>query len=45
MDKVLQVKLDDLANKGNRSRNELVNIALDYIHNKVKFVNGTKKDS
>lgn len=44
IDKALQVKLDDLANKSNRSRNELINMALEYALKNVRFVNGTKKD-
>lgn len=44
IDKSLQDKLDELANKSNRSRNELVNMALDYALKNARFVNGTKKE-
>jgi predicted transcriptional regulator len=44
IDKALQYQLDDLANKSNRSRNELINLALDYALKNAKFVNETKKD-
>jgi len=44
IDKALQVKLDDLANKSNRSRNELINMALDYALKNVKFISGTRKE-
>jgi len=44
IDRSLQIKLDDLASKSNRSRNELINMALDYALKNVKFVNGTKKE-
>ncbi|MEZ2658583.1 CopG family ribbon-helix-helix protein [Aneurinibacillus aneurinilyticus] len=43
IDKSLQEQLDELARKSNRSRNELVNMALDYALKNVKFISGTKK--
>lgn len=43
IDKALQDKLDDLSQKSNRSRNELINMALEYALKNVKFINGTKK--
>lgn len=45
IDKALQLQLDELASKSNRSRNELINMALDYALKNVKFVSETKKDS
>lgn len=44
IDKALQLKLDDLANKSNRSRNEVINMALEYAIKNVRFVNGTRKE-
>ena len=44
IDKELQVQLDTLAKKSNRSRNELVNMALEYALKNVKFINGTNKE-
>lgn len=44
IDKALQIQLDDLANKSNRSRNELINMALEYALKNVKFVKESKKD-
>ncbi|GGG19619.1 CopG family transcriptional regulator [Paenibacillus aceti] len=45
IDKALQLQLDDLSTKSNRSRNELINMALEYALKNVKFVSGTKKES
>ncbi|MED2257156.1 CopG family transcriptional regulator [Brevibacillus parabrevis] len=45
IDKALQVQLDALAKKSNRSRNELINMALEYALKNVKFISGTNKDS
>lgn len=44
IDKSLQVQLDDLSRKSNRSRNELINLALNYALKNLKFINETKKD-
>jgi len=44
VDKDLQTELDILANKSNRSRNELINLALDYALKNAKFIDETKKD-
>lgn len=44
IDKALQLKLDELANISNRSRNELINMALDYALKNVKFMKETKKE-
>lgn len=44
IDKALQIKLDELSSKSNRSRNELINMALEYALKNVKFVKGTQKE-
>ncbi|MBB3154493.1 putative transcriptional regulator [Paenibacillus endophyticus] len=44
IDKTLQIKLDELSSRSNRSRNELINMALEYALKNVKFINGTKKE-
>jgi len=38
IEKVLQDKLDELARQSNRSRNEIVNMALEYALKNVKFL-------
>lgn len=38
IEKALQEQLDALAKKSNRSRNELINMALEYALKNVKFV-------
>ncbi|KRE94914.1 CopG family transcriptional regulator [Paenibacillus sp. Soil766] len=43
INKALQIQLDDLSNKSNRSRNELINLALEYALKNVKFVKESKK--
>lgn len=43
VDKALQEQLDELARKSNRSRNELINMALDYALKNVKFISNAKK--
>ncbi|MGM0714184.1 ribbon-helix-helix protein, CopG family [Brevibacillus parabrevis] len=44
IDKALQIKLDELSANSNRSRNELINMALEYALKNLKFVKGTKKE-
>lgn len=44
IDKALQIKLDELSNQSNRSRNELINMALEYALKNVKFVKETHKE-
>jgi len=39
IEKVLQEKLNELARKSNRSRNEIINMALEYALKNVKFIN------
>lgn len=43
IDKAIQVKLDELSKRSNRSRNELINMALDYALKNVKFIDSTNK--
>ena len=38
IEKTLQDKLDELARQSNRSRNEIVNMALEYALKNVKFL-------
>lgn len=38
VDKTIQDKFDELSQKSNRSRNELINMALDYALQNVKFL-------
>jgi predicted transcriptional regulator len=38
VDKTIQGRFDELSRKSNRSRNELINMALDYALRNVKFV-------
>lgn len=44
IDKVIQDKFDELANQSNRSRNELINMALKYAIKNVKFIESEKED-
>lgn len=44
IDKVLQVQLDDLSKKSNRSRNELINMALGYALKNVKFISEAEQN-
>jgi predicted HicB family RNase H-like nuclease len=41
IEKQMQDQLDQLAQKSNRSRNELINLALEYALKNVKFVKST----
>lgn len=43
IDKSIQVKLDELSKRSNRSRNELINMALEYALKNVKFIDSTEK--
>lgn len=43
VEKSIQQRFDDLANQSNRSRNELINLALEYALQNVKFVEDIKK--
>lgn len=38
VDKKIQEKFDELSKKSNRSRNELINMALEYALQNVKFL-------
>jgi len=38
VDKLIQEKFDELAKQSNRSRNELINMALQYALQNVKFM-------
>ena len=40
VDKKIQERLDELSKQSNRSRNELVNMALEYALQNFKFVEG-----
>lgn len=42
IEKVAQEKLDELAQKSNRSRNEIVNMALEYALKNAKFIDSTE---
>jgi predicted transcriptional regulator len=42
IEKALQEKLDELSKISNRSRNELINMALDYAIQNAKFIKSTK---
>jgi predicted transcriptional regulator len=44
IDKVIQDKFDELAKQSNRSRNELINMALKYALKNVKFIESEKGD-
>jgi predicted transcriptional regulator len=44
IDKVIQDKFDELAKQSNRSRNELINMALKYAIKNVKFIESEKED-
>ncbi|GIP33492.1 hypothetical protein J2TS4_27020 [Paenibacillus sp. J2TS4] len=41
IEKVMQDQLDELARKSNRSRNEIINMALEYALKNVKFIDST----
>ncbi|MNO43583.1 Ribbon-helix-helix protein, copG family [compost metagenome] len=41
IEKILQEQLDELARKSNRSRNEIINMALEYALKNVKFIDST----
>jgi predicted transcriptional regulator len=43
IDRKLQESYDDLANKSNRSRNELINMALQYAIENLEFIEGDPK--
>ncbi|MBB3112116.1 putative transcriptional regulator [Paenibacillus phyllosphaerae] len=43
IDKALQEKFDHLSKLSNRSRNELINLALEYAMNNAKFIKQTDK--
>jgi len=46
IEKALQDRLDELARQSNRSRNEIVNMALEYALKNVKFLDsGVQNDS
>lgn len=46
IEKALQDRLDELARQSNRSRNEIVNMALEYALKNVKFLdNGIQGNS
>jgi predicted transcriptional regulator len=42
IERQMQDQLDQLAQKSNRSRNELINLALEYALKNVKFVKSTE---
>jgi predicted transcriptional regulator len=44
VDKNIQEGFDELARKSNRSRNELINLALQYALLNAKFIDSTKKE-
>ncbi|TNJ63203.1 CopG family transcriptional regulator [Paenibacillus hemerocallicola] len=44
MEAAMQNKLEELARQSNRSRNELILMALEYALKNVKFVNNAKND-
>lgn len=41
IEKVVQEQFDELARKSNRSRNEIINMALEYSLENVKFIDST----
>lgn len=41
IEKVMQDKLDELSRISNRSRNEIINMALDYALKNAKFIDST----
>ncbi|MFK7693055.1 ribbon-helix-helix protein, CopG family [Paenibacillus sp. HJGM_3] len=41
IEKHVQEKLDELARKSNRSRNEIVNMALEYALKNARFIDST----
>lgn len=43
VDKSIQQKFDELSKQSNRSRNELINMALEYALKNVKFVEDINK--
>ncbi|MDQ0890678.1 putative transcriptional regulator [Paenibacillus sp. V4I9] len=43
VDKAIADKLDELALQSDRSRNELINMALDYALKNVKFISSTNE--
>lgn len=43
VDRVIQEKFDELSKKSNRSRNELMNMALEYALENVKFLEKAEK--
>lgn len=45
IDKAIQLQLEELSIRSNRSRNELINMALEYALKNVKFTDSTGKDS
>lgn len=44
IDRVIQEQFDELAKQSNRSRNELINMALKYALKNVKFIESEKED-
>ena len=45
IDRALQEKYDKLAFKSDRSRNELINLALEYALKNLEFVGNTENES
>lgn len=45
IERVMQDKLDDLAKQSHRSRNEIVNMALEYALRNAKFTDSTNQAS
>jgi len=45
IDRELQEQYDDLALKSERSRNELINLAMKYALENLEFVEGSKTDN
>ncbi len=43
IERIMQDKLDELAKRSNRSRNEIVNMALDYALRNAKFMDSTEQ--
>ncbi|MEC0238381.1 ribbon-helix-helix protein, CopG family [Paenibacillus dokdonensis] len=41
IEKILQEQLDHLAKRSNRSRNEIINMALEYALKNVRFIDST----
>ncbi|KRF27659.1 CopG family ribbon-helix-helix protein [Paenibacillus sp. Soil787] len=44
IDKAIQEQLDELSKQSNRSRNELINMALSYALKNLKFIDSTNKN-